>query len=125
MRLSALRYLVGTQICGEPIGRRLCLLRPGHEGHHSTRWPTGPLSRDERLERELAKERAWRVQRGRRIISLREKIHMLERQRARDRSYIGFRIEYRIRGVLHRLRRYRRVVVNRTVRRALGKWPPS
>lgn len=125
MRRSELRYLVGTQICGaEMKGHRLCLLRPDHDGEHSSNWPRGPLSREDRIERDLAKERVWRIRRGQRIVRLRNRIEILERQRARDRAYLGFRIQFRIRGALNRLRRYRRLVFNRTIRRALGTWPP-
>lgn len=125
MRSAELRYLVGTQICGAKIKRRLCLLEPAHDGEHSPRWPIRTLTREERLERELAKARVKCIQRGRHIAHLRLRLAALERRRAWVENYPLFRLEYRIRGARRRLRRYWRIVYHRTILRALGKWPPT
>jgi hypothetical protein len=124
MKRAAMERLVGKQVCGGAIGRKLCLLRPGHEGDCSPWWPKEPLTREERLERELAKLRADLAASKNRAAGLKRRLLSLERHVARMESYTLFKIEYRARGSYRRARRYWRIVWHRTGGRLLGTWPP-
>ena len=126
MNRRALIYLrdMGA-VCGAPLGRQFCLLEPGHDGKCDRWFPQRPATEVERLQREVAKLKAQRDRRQRHRESLLARIAMLERQQVRDRGYLGFRIQFRLIGVRNRLRRYWRFAYHRTVRRALGTWPPK
>lgn len=66
------------------------------------------LTREQRLERKLDRARAERDQwqaRYRHVVMI---CRGLQRRRAWAEGYVGFRMEYRLRGGLRRLRRYRR-----------------
>lgn len=69
-----------------------------------------PLTREERLERKLEDCRARRDQWQRRYRFMVDRCHALERRRSWVERYVGFRVEYRLRGWARRWRRYRRIM---------------
>jgi hypothetical protein len=122
--LIYLRDLGG--ICGRNVhteyGHRLCLLRPDHYVPCSAEWPRD-ITREDRLLRDIAKLKAQRDRRQRHREHLIRLCRELQRQQVRDRSYIGFRIEFRLIGLRNRLRRYWRMSYHRAVLKPLGRWP--
>lgn len=66
------------------------------------------LTREQRLERKLRKARRDRDRWQARYRHVAGICKGLQRRRSWVESYVGFRIEYRLRGGLRRLRRYRR-----------------
>jgi hypothetical protein len=124
MNRHALKYLYDLgEICGKPLGRQMCLLKPGHVGYCDRWFPQGKPTREEKLARTVATLKAQRDRRQRHREHLVMMLRREQQARARDRAYLGFRIEYRIIGFGHRLRRYWRMVYHRTICRALGTWP--
>lgn len=86
----------------------------------------GPLTREERLTRQLAMARWQRGRWQRRCIFARQRVEALERRRAWAERYVGFRIEYWLRGAVRRARRLGHVLVRRldslTARWTLLDW---
>lgn len=76
-----------------------------HRERPSLRVSPGPLTEVERLERKLARARAQRNTRTGQYQRAVRQIHALERRRAWVESYLGFRVEYRLRGIYRRVRR--------------------
>ena len=115
MNRAALVYLRDLgEICGRPMGDHgMCCLEPGHRGRCDRWFPKQKLTREQRLAREVAKLKAQRDRRTRHRFALDERIRGLERRRAWVERYIGFRIEYRIRGEWRGIRRRARLVWRR------------
>jgi hypothetical protein len=112
---AALGYLRDLgEICGRPMGDHgICCLAPGHPGRCDRWFPKEKLTREQRLARELAKLKAQRDTRTRHRAALKRRIADLERRRAWVERYIGFRIEYRLRGYWRGTRRRARVAWRR------------
>lgn len=77
------------------------------------RYPSGPehagtVDEVERLRRKLDMARWERDRWRRRCLVARGRVARLERRRAWAEAYLGFRLEYRLRGLLRRWRRWRR-----------------
>lgn len=116
-RAVALRLVEHGAACGQPCGprnRRVCLRPPGHRGECSDRFEQRRPTPEERLARKLAKKSVLAETRDR------SEQHLLRIIEARDariawmESYPLFRLEYRIRGGLRRVRRYYRFTKHRT-----------
>lgn len=133
MKRDALRYLADMgEICGGPVIRLgpnglrklVCVRRPNHRGDCNPEWQKRKLSREQRLARDVAILKAQRDRRTRHRDHLKAHVRALTAQRDRARGYLGYRIEYRLRGWLNRSRRYWRFAWHRTGGRLLGTWPP-
>ena len=70
-----------------------------------------PLPPEERLRRKLDKARARRDQWQRKYLAAHAERMALRARREWVETYLGFRIEYRLRGTARRLRRWRRELV--------------
>lgn len=123
-RRVMLEYLAAMgEVCGRPIGREMCLLRPGHVGGCDRWFPLEKPTREQKLARKVAELKAQRDHRQRHREHLAFTLRREREARARDRAYLGFRIQYRLIGFKNRLRRYWRMAYHRTICRALGTWP--
>ena len=69
----------------------------------------GKLTREDKLERKLANVRWQRDRWQRRHTAAVKRLQALEERRTWVEGYIGFRVEYRLRGYWRRLKRYYRV----------------
>lgn len=107
MNRAALAYLRDLgEICGRPMGDEgVCCLPPDHRGRCDRWFPHQELSREQRLARQVAKLKAQRDRRTRHRFHLDDRIRALERRRAWVEGYLGFRVEYRIRGYWRRAKR--------------------
>jgi hypothetical protein len=103
-------------VCGSrrSLRGRYCLRPPGHAGDHSDRFEKRRPTAEERLQRRLAKKSVLAETRDRSEQHLRNLLRAHKAKIAWMESYPLFRLEYRIRGGLRRLRRYYRFTKHRT-----------